>query len=194
MTTEIAISTGNLPGEPNSFVGRERDLAELALLLGGVRAVTLCGPGGIGKPRLSLRLACELGPGFPGGAWLVELADIAEPDLLPGRVAATLGIRPEPDRPLAETLIDAVRPRRLLVILDTCEHLVGACAVLVQQLLAGCPSLHLVATSREPLRGRGETVWRGPPPAAPDILGAGDPARRAAITTVVARGAGARAG
>jgi predicted ATPase/Tfp pilus assembly protein PilF len=194
MTAEIAITLGNLPAEPNSFVGRERDLAELALLLDDVRALTLCGPGGIGKTRLALRLACEIVPGFPDGAWLVELADTADPALMPQRVAAALGIREEPDRPVAETLIDALKPRRLLLILDTCEHVVEACAVLVQQLLAGCPWLRLIATSREPLRVRGETVWRVPPLAVPDAHGPGDLERHEAIRLFVERATAARPG
>jgi predicted ATPase/DNA-binding CsgD family transcriptional regulator len=171
MTTDITTGTGNLPVEPNSFVGRERDLAELALLLGEVRALTLCGPGGIGKTRLALRLACELVPGFPDGAWLVELGDTIDPALVPLRVAATLGIREEPGRPLTDTLADVLRPRRMVVILDTCEHVVDACAALVHRLLAGCPGLRLVATSREPLRIRGETAWRVPPLALPASCG-----------------------
>jgi predicted ATPase/DNA-binding CsgD family transcriptional regulator len=171
MTTDIVISLGNLPAEPNSFVGRHRDLAELTLMLGKVRALTLCGPGGIGKTRLALRLAGDIAPGFPDGAWLVDLADTVDPGLLPQRVAATLGIREEPDRLLAATLTDALRPRRLLLILDTCEHMVEACAALVHQLLAGCPWLRLVATSREPLRVRGETAWRVPPLELPALSG-----------------------
>ncbi len=163
MTTDIAIGTGNLPAEPNSFVGRERDLAELALLLGEARALTLCGPGGIGKTRLALRLAREIAPDYPDGAWLVELGDTEDPGLVPLRVAAALGIREEPDRPLTETLADVLRPREMVLLLDTCEHVVDACAQLVQQLLASCPSVRLIATSREPLRVRGETAWRVPP-------------------------------
>ena len=96
MTTDTGIGAGNLPAEPNSFVGRERDLAELALMLGEVRALTLCGPGGIGKTRLALRLACDLVPDYAGGAWLVELGDTDDPELVPLRVAAALGIREEP--------------------------------------------------------------------------------------------------
>src|SRR6266545_3371570 len=119
MTADTKIATGNLPAEPNSFVGRERDLA--------------------------------------------ELGDTDDPGLVPLRVAAALGIRDERDRPLTETLADALRPRRMVLILDTCEHVVDACAALVQQLLASCPSVRLIATSREPLRVRGETAWRVPP-------------------------------
>ena len=194
MTPEITATLGNLPAEPNSFVGRERDLAELALLLSDVRALTLCGPGGIGKTRLALRLALETIPDFADGAWLVELADTADPALVRGRVAAALGIREETGRPLAETLLDALRPRRLLLILDTCEHVVGACAALVQQLLAGCPGLRLIATSREPLRVRGETVWRVPPLAVPDALVTGDMTRHEAIRLFVERATAARPG
>ena len=170
MTTEILLSAGNLPAEPNSFVGRERDLAELALLLTDVRALTLCGPGGIGKTRLAVRLGAGLAPDFPDGAWLAELADLRDPDLVARRVATTLGIREEPGRSLTETLSDALRSRDLLLILDTCEHLVEACALLVQRLLAGCRGIRVVATSREPLRVRGETVWRVPPLELPAAL------------------------
>jgi predicted ATPase/DNA-binding CsgD family transcriptional regulator len=172
MTTDIFVTLGNLPAEPNSFVGRERDLAELAVLLTDVRVLTLCGPGGIGKTRLALRLAWELAPRAPDGAWLAELADTDDPAMVALRVAAALGIMDEPDRPLAETLAEALKPRQLLLVLDTCEHVVDACAALVQQLLAGCPGLRVIATSREPLRVRGETVWRVPPFALPAGLGA----------------------
>ena len=163
MTTDTSASAGNLPAEPNSFVGRERDLAELALLLTDVRVLTLCGPGGIGKTRLGLRLATQLAAGFAGGAWFAELADLTDPGLVERRVAATLGVRDEPGRPLGDTLADALRSRELLLVLDTCEHLVEACAPLVADLLASCRGIRVIATSREPLRVRGETVWRVPP-------------------------------
>jgi predicted ATPase/DNA-binding CsgD family transcriptional regulator len=197
MTAQTVVSNGNLPAEPNSFVGRQRDLEELARLLGDVRALTLCGPGGIGKSRLALRLACEVVPGFPDGAWLAELADTPDPGLVPGRVAAVLGIREELDRPLAETLAEALRSRRLLLILDTCEHVVDSCAALVQRLLAACPGLRVIATSREPLRVRGETVWRVPPlelPGPADHLGVAELARHEAIRLFADRAAAARSG
>jgi predicted ATPase/DNA-binding CsgD family transcriptional regulator len=197
MTTDHLVSAGNLPAEPNSFVGRERDLAELATLLTDVRALTLCGPGGIGKTRLALRLAAGLAPGFADGAWLAELADLADPDLVASRVAATLGIRAEPDRSLTETLTEALRSRHLLLILDTCEHLVDACAPLVQQLLAGCRWIRVVATSREPLRVRGETVWRVPPlelPAALEQLPAAQMLEHEAVRLFVDRAAAVRPG
>ena len=197
MTAQTVISDGNLPAEPNSFIGRQRDLEELARLLGDVRALTLCGPGGIGKTRLALRLACEVVPGFPDGAWLAELADTRDAALVPGRVAAMLGIREELDRPLTETLVEALRPRKLLLILDTCEHVVDASAALVQRLLAACPELRVIATSREPLRVRGETVWRVPPlelPGAAGPLGLAELAHHEAIRLFADRAAAARPG
>lgn len=160
-------ASARLPAEPNSFVGRERDLADLAMLLADVRMLTLCGPGGIGKTRLASRLAAQLVSEFPGGAWLVELGDTQDAALIGMRVADTLGIREEPDRPVTETLADALRQRQLLLVLDTCEHLIDAIAELARQLLADCPLVRIVATSREPLRVRGETVWRVPPLALP---------------------------
>ncbi len=197
MTSAAPPAPGNLPAEPNSFIGRERDLSELALLLSDVRALTLCGPGGIGKTRLAVRLACDLVPEFPDGAWLVELADTASADLLPRRVAATFGIREEQDRPLIATLAEALRARRLLLVLDTCEHIVDGCADLVQQLLASCPSLRVIATSREPLRVRGETVWRVPPLSVPttlDPLSLADLARHEALQLFAERASAARTG
>jgi predicted ATPase/tetratricopeptide (TPR) repeat protein len=127
------------------------------------RALTLCGPGGIGKTRLALRLLAEMAAEFPDGAWFVELADLYQPDLVISRVAATLGVSEEPGRPLLETLADVLRRRRLLLALDNCEHLADACAEVVRQLLASSPGLRLLVTSREPLRVAAETVWRVPP-------------------------------
>jgi predicted ATPase/DNA-binding CsgD family transcriptional regulator/Tfp pilus assembly protein PilF len=178
MTTAITSpsAAGRLPAEPNSFVGRERDLADLTMLLADVRVLTLCGPGGIGKTRLATRLASQLAKGYAGGAALVELAEITDPVLIGPRVAAALGAREEPDRPVAETLTDALRQQHLLLVLDTCEHLVEAVAGLARRLLAYCPAVRIVATSREPLRVRGETVWRVPPLALPpEELAAGRP-------------------
>jgi predicted ATPase/DNA-binding CsgD family transcriptional regulator len=181
MTAETVPRLGNLPAEPNSFVGRERDLGDLTLLLSNVRALTLCGPGGIGKTRLATRLGWQLAGEFPDGAWLVELADHGDPAHAVRRVADVLGISEEPDRPVGQTLVDALGGRELLLILDTCEHVVAAIANLVRDLIAGCPLIRLVATSREPLRVRGETVWRVPPlslPAPPlpgSLPGSGTP-------------------
>ncbi len=172
MQSATGLFSGNLPAEPNSFIGRERDLVELARMLGEVRALTLSGPGGIGKTRLAVRLAREViagaaevadgpeGPGDIDEAWLVGLADWHGQTAQ--QVAATIGVREEQGVPLAQTLAEALRPRHMLLILDTCEHQVSDCATLVQLLLARCPWLRIIATSREPLRVRGETVWRVP--------------------------------
>ena len=182
MTAETLLRPGNLPAEPNSFVGRDRDLGDLQLLIGNVRILTLCGPGGIGKTRLVMRLGWQLTDDFPDGVWLVELASTTDPALAARQVATVLGVREERGRPAAATLADALRGRHLLLILDTCEHLVDAVADLVRDLIASCPQLRVVATSREPLRVRGETVWRVQPlslPAeqtVPSGLAAPDPA------------------
>jgi predicted ATPase len=157
------MNQSHLPEEPNSFIGRERELEELCGLVSSARVLTLCGPGGIGKSRLALRLLALLAADFPDGAWLVELADLPQSDLVISRVAAVLGISEEPGRPLLATVADVLRQRQLVLALDNCEHLAGACAEVVQQLLASSPGLRVVATSREPLRLAAETVWRVPP-------------------------------
>jgi predicted ATPase/DNA-binding CsgD family transcriptional regulator len=149
--------------EPNSFVGRERELDELRRLTASIRAVTLCGPGGIGKTRLAQRVLAGLAGEFPDGVWFVDLGDLRQPDLVASRVASVIGVDEEPGRPLLDTLADALRPRRLLLALDTCEHLIDSCARLCHRLLAGSPGLHVLATSREPLRMAAETVWQVPP-------------------------------
>ncbi|HTX28550.1 MAG TPA: tetratricopeptide repeat protein [Streptosporangiaceae bacterium] len=200
MQPATALLSGNLPAEPNSFIGRERDLAELARLLGEVRVLTLSGPGGIGKTRLAVRLARDVaGPaGAAYGldideAWLVELADWHGQTA--ALVAATLGVREEQGVPLAQTLAEALRSRHLLLVLDTCEHQVGDCATLVQLLLARCPWLRIIATSREPLRVRGETVWRVPPlDLPPEGAGTADVTAHEAVRLFAARAAGARPG
>ena len=152
-----------MPQEPNSFVGRERELVELHELVAVTRALTLCGAGGIGKTRLVQRVLAVLADQFPDGAWFVELADLRQPDLVVSRVASAIGVSEEPGRPLLETLADALRPRRLLLALDNCEHLIDACARVCQRLLACSPGLRVIATSREPLRVAAETVWQVPP-------------------------------
>jgi predicted ATPase/DNA-binding CsgD family transcriptional regulator len=159
-----------LPEEPNSFIGRERELGELSQLLSRTRALTLCGPGGIGKTRLALRLLAVVsgegaaaGEEFPDGVWFVELADLRQPDQVVSRIAAVTGITEEAGRPLLETLGEALRPRRMLLVLDNCEHLLESCAQVGRHLLASAGGLRLLATSREPLSVAAETIWRVPP-------------------------------
>jgi non-specific serine/threonine protein kinase len=157
-----AAAPSNLPAPLTSFVGRERELAAVAALLGAHRLVTLTGPGGTGKTRLALQAAADALEQYPDGVWLAELAALADPGPVPHVVAAAVGVREEPGRPLLATLTDALRPRRLLLLLDNCEHLVDACARLADALLRACPRLVVLATSREPLGIAGETVWRVP--------------------------------
>jgi predicted ATPase/DNA-binding CsgD family transcriptional regulator len=163
----------HLPEEPNTFVGRERELVELRQMLQRTRALTLCGPGGIGKTRLALRLLATAAAEFPDGVWFVELADLRQPDLVVSRIAAVIGITEEAGRPLLETLGDALRPRRLLLALDNCEHLLDACAEVGRHLLASAPGLRLLSTSREPLSVAAETIWRVPPLSVPGGIGPG---------------------
>ena len=159
----------NLPLQLTSFVGRERELAEVAALLAAHRLVTLTGAGGTGKTRLALQAAADALEAYPDGVWLAELAALADPALVPQAVAAAIGVREEPGRPLLATLTDALRPKRLLLVLDNCEHLVEACARLADGLLRACPTLTVLATSREALGLAGETVWRVPSLAAPTV-------------------------
>ena len=154
--------------EPNSFVGRERELGQLRRSVRSVRAVTLCGPGGIGKTRLALRVLAGLTAGFPDGVWFIELGDLRQPELVVSCVASAIGIEEEPGRPLIDTLADALRPRRLLLALDNCEHLIDSCARLCQRLLSTSPGLHVLVTSREPLRVAAETVWQVSPLSLPE--------------------------
>jgi predicted ATPase/DNA-binding CsgD family transcriptional regulator len=152
----------SLPGQVSSFVGREAELAEVRRLLAVSRLVTLTGAGGAGKTRLALHVAAGLADDAGDGAWFADLAPLGDPDLVAVAVADALGVRREPGRPVADTLVEAVGGRSLLVVLDNCEHLIGACAKLADALLRGCPNLALLATSREPLGIDGERVYRVP--------------------------------
>ena len=185
----------HLPEEPNTFIGRERELVELRQLLHRTRALTLSGPGGIGKTRLALRLLASAAAEFPDGVWFVELADLRQPDLVVSRIAAVIGITEEAGRPLLETLGDALRPRRMLLALDNCEHLLDACAQVCRHVLASAPGLRLLNTSREPLSVAAETIWRVPPlsvaPAGADPAAAAPGAERYEAVRLFADRAGA---
>jgi len=159
----------NLPARLTSFVGRERDVAEVQRLLTTTRLLTLTGAGGIGKTRLAIEAAADLDARLSDGVWLVKLASLADPGLIAQTIATTLGVRAPSDRPLLDTLVDYLRPREMLLLLDNCEHLVTACASLAETLLQGCPGLRILVTSRQALGIIGETVWRVPPLAAPEL-------------------------
>jgi len=161
----------NLPVQLTAFVGRELALTEVRQLAQRARLLTLSGVGGIGKTRLALQAAAELVDEFPDGVWLVELAPLFDSALVPHAVAAALGLREEPGRSMLETVTSYLRLQRTLLILDTSEHLLAACAELAETLLHACIDLHILVTSRESLNVAGEVVWRVPPFALPDDKG-----------------------
>ena len=181
----LAAIPNNLPAQVTSFVGRERELARLVQTLtpvstnakdgrtatgaaGETRLLTLTGPGGTGKTRLSLQAAAELLDHFPDGVWFVELAPVSDPALVAQTGAAAVGLREIAGRPLDATLADYLRDKRLLLVLDNCEHLIDECARIADLLLRRCPDLRILASSRESLGIAGETVFKVPSLAIPD--------------------------
>ncbi len=163
----LEATPNNLPQQVTSFIGRRRELAEAGELLGKTRLLTLVGPGGIGKTRLSLQLGAGVMDQYFDGVWLVELAALADPRDVPLAVASVLGVTEEAGRPVAEALYRFVKDRKLLLILDNCEHLVNACAELAKHLLHAGPNLRVLASSREPLHVAGETIYPVPALAVP---------------------------
>ena len=156
------IARHNLPVQVTSFIGRERELVELRERLGSARLLTLTGTGGCGKTRLALQMASTLVDAYPDGVWLAELAGLADPGLVPQAVATAVGVREVAGEPIRTTLLGALRARRLLLVLDNCEHLIDACATLADAILRSCADVKILATSREPLGIAGEAAWRVP--------------------------------
>jgi predicted ATPase/DNA-binding SARP family transcriptional activator len=152
----------NLPAALTSLVGREDDLRATRKLVKASRLVTLTGVGGVGKTRLAVQCAADLVPRFDDGAWLVELAPIDDPSLVPGRVAATLGLRERGGQSVTDMIADYLADRSLLLVVDNCEHVIDAAARLVDTLLNAAPHLHVLGTSREPLGPPYEQVLRVP--------------------------------
>ncbi|SMD27638.1 ATP-binding protein [Kibdelosporangium aridum] len=146
----------NLPADTTSFVGRRGEITTTKRLLSTARLVTLTGVAGVGKTRLALRVAAALHERFPDGVWLVELAALTNGKLLPHAIADVLGIQDRSARPLLDTLADYLTDKRLLLVLDNCEHLADACAILVDRFLCAAPDLRVLATSRHTLRTAGE--------------------------------------
>ncbi len=165
----LDVLPNNLPRQLTSFIGRHREMAEIKQLLSTTCLLTLIGAGGSGKTRLALHVATELLEHYPDGVWLAQLAPLTEPALVTKAVASALGIPEQPGRPLTETLVDYLRPRAPLLLLDNCEHLLHACADLADALLQACPSLRILATSREALSIAGELTYRVPPLSLPDL-------------------------
>jgi predicted ATPase/DNA-binding CsgD family transcriptional regulator len=149
----------NLPVQLTSFVGREREIADVKRLLFSSHLVTLTGAGGSGKTRLAIQIANSMKKSSPDGACLVDLAPLHESALVPQVVAQVLGLQSVADHPWMETLLDYARSKQLLIILDNCEHLTEACAQLTQELLSQAPELRVLATSREPLSISGELIY-----------------------------------
>ena len=166
----------NLPVELTTFVGREKELEELARLLRRGPLVTLAGPAGAGKTRLGLEIAARRREDFRDGVWLIELAPVSEPDVIADAVAAGMGLKLGSGARGVEALLTALADIEALIVLDNCDHLVTGCAHLTEALLRGCPELQVLATSREPLQVTGEIVWRVPPLTLPDMTGAASPA------------------
>jgi len=150
----------NLPLQTTSFVGRDEELATLAELLASTPLLSIVGAGGMGKTRLAIELAVKLLPAHPDGCWLVSLAPLTEGYRVASAVANVLGLREEAGQPTSAALVDYLRSRKLLLVLDNCEHLLAACADLVKLLLAACSHLRILITSREPLGITDETEWR----------------------------------
>ncbi len=153
----------NLPHQITSFVGREAAIAQVTALLVQTRLLTLTGAGGSGKTRLSLHIAADKMEAYPDGVWLVELAPLAEPDLVAQTVAGVLSVKETPGQSLTQTLTSDLKNKAMLLVLDNCEHLVSACAALAAALLRACPNIKILTTSREPLGIAGEQSYRVPP-------------------------------
>ena len=164
----LEVVPNNLPRQLTTFIGREREIAEAKRLLAETHLLTITGPGGSGKTRLSLEIGARLLSEYPDGVWLVEFAHLADPARVPQVLATALSVREEADRPLLVTLVDHLRPKRVLLLLDNCEHLIDACAGLADTLLRGCPEVKILPSSREALGLTGEVVFRVPPLSLPD--------------------------
>ncbi|GAA2015530.1 hypothetical protein GCM10009799_49670 [Nocardiopsis rhodophaea] len=153
----------NLPLSADDFIGRERDISDLCRLLGNSRLVSLTGTGGIGKTRLAVHVADRLVSTFPDGAWFVDLSESTTHDQVVRSLARVLQIREGHGDETADALVTSLRPQRVLLLLDTCELAAAAVGTLCKRLLAACPGVRILATSRQPLRVAGENIWRVPP-------------------------------
>jgi predicted ATPase/class 3 adenylate cyclase len=181
----------NLPTQVTSFVGRRSERGELAGLLTEQRLVTVVGAGGAGKTRLAVEVAGTLVDAYPDGVWFVDVATVTDPGLVAFAVAAVFGLRPEPGRPMIDTLVDHASARRMLVMLDTCDAQPSASAEVISRLLTGGTGVRVLATSREPFGLPGEVVWRIPPLSTEPAPGGGP---SDAMALLIDRTAAARGG
>jgi predicted ATPase/DNA-binding CsgD family transcriptional regulator len=159
MVVTSMAGAGRLPVETNEFVGRAAELRQIDELLHAARLVTLLGPGGVGKTRVALRAAKAAEPRYADGACLVEFSAVHDPELVPHTIARRLGLADQAEASQRDALLAHLRDRRLLLVLDTCEHLIDACAELAEAILLSAPSVTMLATSREPLDIHGETTF-----------------------------------
>jgi non-specific serine/threonine protein kinase len=162
-------TAGNLPRLLTSFIGRRHEVKALGAFLATMRMITLTGAGGCGKTRLAIESAFRMKGRFSGGVWFVDLAPLTDPALVVPTIAQSLGIREETQRSMVDALQVALGNQQLLLMLDNCEHLIAACASVAELLLQTCPSLTIMATSREPLQISGELAWRVPSLSLPDL-------------------------
>ena len=169
-------SRNNLPQQLTRFIGRQRELAAVRSLVSQTRLTTLSGPGGIGKTRLALEVAHDSLDEYADGVWLVEFASISDPQLIPQTVASALNLREDRGRSITDAVASYLKSRNLLLVLDNCEHVIGAIAQLADVLLRNCPNLRILATSRESLAIAGEMLFRVPPLSLPDTATAPDAA------------------
>jgi predicted ATPase/class 3 adenylate cyclase len=159
---------GNLPLQMSSFIGRKEELAVVTEALENARLVTLTGVGGVGKTRLAIQVAGEIEPRFGDGAWFIDLASVRASDAVAEMVAMTFALAARPGSTLTETLVEFLRTKRLLLVLDNCEHVLDVAAELARTLVRGCPTLAVLTTSREALGVEGEQVVQVPSLSAPN--------------------------
>ena len=171
------ISQTNLPARLSSLVGRQREITEIAHALEASRLLTLVGAGGSGKSRLALEVAGSVEEKFEDGVWWVDLAPLSDESFVPQAVASALGVREQPGQRLTQTLVRFLATREVLLVVDNCEHVIGASASLLQDLLQAAPRTRVLATSREPLRIDGERIWLVPPLSLPESQDALPPDR-----------------
>jgi predicted ATPase len=165
---DLSPPASSLPSPLSKFVGRERELADVCQLLGSTRLLTLVGTGGVGKTRLAIELARTVARDYPDGVVLVDLAALSDEKLLPQTTMVCLGLQETAAQAAMDGLVNALRSKRVLLVLDNCEHLVRPCAGFTLELLRDCHGLRILVTSREPLGVSGETSWRVPSLAVPD--------------------------
>jgi predicted ATPase len=192
-----AVRAGRLAAEVTSLVARDREVSAVRQLLAASRLVTLTGVGGIGKTRLAIRVVSQVRRSLVDGVWQVDLAGLRDGGVLEYAVAEMWGIQTRAGQPISQVLVDYVADRELLLLLDNCEHLLGACAALATSLLGAGPGVRVLCTSRQPLGVLGETVWEVPPLPIPVVNGSPvtlDDLAPGALTLFVARAEAASGG